>query len=96
MITKRNLDSSDLLVSPIDLGGNVFEWTIGESESFKILDAFVDSGFNFIDTADSYSKWAPGNQGGESETIISKWLRKSGKRKEVIIATKFGVDLSNG
>lgn len=96
MVNKRNLGSSDLLVSPIALGGNVFGWTIGESESFKILDAFVDSGFNFIDTADSYSKWAPGNHGGESETIIAKWLRKSGKRKDVIIATKFGVDLGDG
>jgi len=96
MVNKRKLGSSDLLVSPIAFGGNVFGWTIDESESFKILDAFVDSGFNFIDTADSYSKWAPGNHGGESEIIISKWLRKSGKRKDVIIATKFGVDLGDG
>lgn len=96
MVNKRKLGSSDLLVSPIALGGNVFGWTIGESESFKILDAFVDSGFNLIDTADSYSKWAPGNHGGESETIIAKWLRKSGKRKDVIIATKLGVDLGSG
>jgi len=96
MVNKRKLGLSDLLVSPITLGGNVFGWTIGESESFKILDAFVDSGFNFIDTADSYSKWAPGNHGGESENIISKWMRKSRKRKDVIIATKLGVDLGSG
>jgi aryl-alcohol dehydrogenase-like predicted oxidoreductase len=93
---KRKLGISDLLVSPLTFGGNVFGWTLDEPRSFKILDAFVDAGFNFIDTADTYSKWVPGNQGGESETIIGNWLRKSGKRKEVVIATKLGGDLGGG
>lgn len=93
---KRKLGTSDLLVSPLTFGGNVFGWTLNETESFKILDAFVDDGFNFIDTADTYSTWVPGNNGGESETIIGKWLKKSGKRKDVIIATKLGGDMGNG
>ena len=96
MQNKRKLGVSDLLVSPIAFGGNVFGWTLDESKSFKILDSFVDAGFNFIDTADSYSRFAPGNQGGESETIIGKWLKKNGKRKDVIIATKLGSDMGDG
>ena len=95
-VNKRKLGSSELVVSPLTLGGNVFGWTIEEKESFKILDAFLDAGFNFIDTADIYSNWAPGNQGGESETIIGNWLKKTGKRKDVIIATKLGTDLGGG
>jgi len=93
---KRKLGKSDLLVSPLTFGGNVFGWTLNETESFKILDAFVDAGFNLIDTADTYSTWVPGNHGGESETIIGNWLKKSGKRKNVIIATKLGGDMGNG
>src|SRR5271157_2787145 len=89
----RKLGNSGLEVSPLAFGGNVFGWTVDESKSFKLLDAFVDSGFNFIDTADVYSKWAPGNKGGESETILGKWLRQSGKRKRVIIATKVGMEM---
>ncbi len=93
---KRKLGKSDLLVSPLTFGGNVFGWTLNETESFKILDAFVDAGFNLIDTADTYSTWVPGNHGGESETIIGNWLKKSGKRQNVIIATKLGGDMGNG
>ncbi|GAB4023716.1 aldo/keto reductase [Spirosoma koreense] len=87
---KRTIGHSDLSVAPLSFGGNVFGWTADESTSFQLLDAFVDAGFNLIDTADSYSRWAPGNKGGESETIIGNWLQKSGKRDQVIIATKVG------
>src|SRR5665213_849677 len=93
---KRKLGKSGLLVSPLTLGGNVFGWTLDEEQSFKVLDAFVAADFNFIDTADSYSRWIPGNHGGESETIIGKWLKKSGNRKNMIIATKLGSDMGDG
>ena len=93
---RKKLGSSDLWISPLAFGGNVFGWTLDESASFKILDFFLDSGFNFIDTADAYSRWAPGNKGGESETIIGNWFKKSGKRKDVILATKLGIDLGEG
>lgn len=96
MENRKQLGKSDLLVSPLTLGGNVFGWTLNETESFKILDAFVEAGFNFIDTADTYSTWVPGNKGGESETIIGNWLKKSGKRNEVLIATKLGGDMGEG
>src|SRR3546814_7675784 len=86
--TKRTLGKSDLQVSPIAFGGNVFGWTLDQQQSFHILDAFVAAGFNFIDTADTYSSWVPGNQGGESETIIGRWLKQRGRRDDVIIATK--------
>lgn len=84
----RELGRSGLRVAPLALGGNVFGWNVDESASFKLLDTFVDLGFNLIDTADAYSAWVPGNQGGESEAIIGRWLRRSGKRGEVVIATK--------
>jgi aryl-alcohol dehydrogenase-like predicted oxidoreductase len=87
---KRQLGRSALQIAPLVFGGNVFGWTADEATSFSLLDAFVSAGFNTIDTADSYSHWAPGNSGGESETIIGKWLKKSGKRDQVIIATKVG------
>ena len=90
----RELGDSGLKVSPLCLGANVFGWTVNEQDSFPILDAFADSGLNFIDTADVYSKWVPGNSGGESETIIGKWLKTSGKRSSVILATKVGMELS--
>ena len=90
----RQLGNSELAVSPICFGGNVFGWTLDEASSFKILDAFTDQGLNFIDTANSYSRWAPGNKGGESETIIGKWLKKSGKRDKIVLATKVGSNLS--
>ncbi|MBI2485385.1 MAG: aldo/keto reductase [Deltaproteobacteria bacterium] len=90
---KRKLGNSGLEVSPLAFGGNIFGWTVDESTSFKLLDAFVASGFNLIDTADVYSKWVPGNKGGESETIIGKWLKRSGNREKVIIATKVGMEM---
>jgi aryl-alcohol dehydrogenase-like predicted oxidoreductase len=93
---KRALGRSGLQVSPICLGGNVFGWTADEATSFKLLDAWVDAGLNFIDTADVYSRWVPGHTGGESETIIGKWLKKSGKRDRVVLATKVGKDMGNG
>ena len=90
---RRKLGNSGLEVSPLAFGGNVFGWTVDELTSFKLLDAFVSSGFNFIDTADVYSKWAPGNKGGESEIILGKWLKRTGNRKKVIIATKVGMEM---
>ncbi len=87
---KRELGASGIKVNPFCFGGNVFGWTADEQTSFDLLDAYVDSGLDFIDTADVYSAWVPGNKGGESETIIGKWLKRSGKRKKVIIATKVG------
>lgn len=85
---KRRIGRSELQVAPLMLGGNVFGWTADEATSFSILDAFVDAGLGFIDTADVYSMWKPGNQGGESEAIIGKWFRQSGKRDRVVLATK--------
>jgi aryl-alcohol dehydrogenase-like predicted oxidoreductase len=84
----RQLGRSGLAIAPLAFGGNVFGWSADEQHSFDLLDAFVDAGFNLIDTADVYSAWVPGNRGGESETIIGKWLKRSGKRDKVIIATK--------
>ncbi len=92
----RPLGRSGLLVSPICLGGNVFGWTIDEAMSFRLLDAWVDAGMNFVDTADVYSKWVPGHSGGESETIIGKWLRQSGKRHRIVLATKVGKPMGEG
>jgi aryl-alcohol dehydrogenase-like predicted oxidoreductase len=89
----RKLGGSGLEVSPICLGGNVFGWTADEPASFAILDAFVEAGFNFIDTADVYSRWVPGHQGGESETVLGNWFKRGGKRKQVILATKVGIEL---
>jgi aryl-alcohol dehydrogenase-like predicted oxidoreductase len=86
----RNIGTSDLKVAPLVFGGNVFGWTADERTSFSILDAFVDHGLDFIDTADVYSAWADGHQGGESETIIGKWFKESGKRHKVVLATKVG------
>jgi len=86
----RQLGRSGLAVSPICLGGNVFGWTVDEPMSFRLLDAWVDAGMNFVDTADVYSRWVPGHAGGESETILGKWFRQSGKRNRVVLATKVG------
>jgi aryl-alcohol dehydrogenase-like predicted oxidoreductase len=93
---KRQLGKSDIQVAPLALGGNVFGWTIDERESFAILDGFVDAGLNLVDTADVYSRWAPGHVGGESETIIGKWMKQRGNRDKVIIATKVGGDMGQG
>ena len=95
-MNKRRLGRSGLQVSKVCLGGNVFGWTVDEATSFKLLDAWVDAGMNFIDTADVYSRWAPGHSGGESETIIGKWLKQSGKRDKLVIATKVGKDMGDG
>ncbi len=90
---KRRLGQSAIEVAPLMLGGNVFGWTIDEPTSFKVLDAFVASGLNFIDTADSYSTWVPGHKGGESETIIGNWIKRGSNRDKVIIATKVGSEI---
>jgi aryl-alcohol dehydrogenase-like predicted oxidoreductase len=90
----RKLGGSGLEVSPICLGGNVFGWTADEPASFAILDAFVGAGFNFVDTADVYSRWAPGHKGGESETVLGNWFKRSGNRKKVILATKVGIEMT--
>jgi aryl-alcohol dehydrogenase-like predicted oxidoreductase len=89
---KRKIGTSSLEVAPLAFGGNVFGWTVDEPTAFSLLDAFVDAGFNLIDTADIYARWVPGNQGGESETIIGRWLRQRGNglRNRVVIATKGG------
>ena len=91
---KRRLGRSDLMVSPLCLGGNVFGWTADEATSFKVLDAYVDAGLNFIDTADVYSTWVPGHAGGESETIIGKWMKARGNRDKLVIATKVGSEMA--
>jgi aryl-alcohol dehydrogenase-like predicted oxidoreductase len=90
---KRRLGKSELQVAPLCFGGNVFGWTADEAMSFRLLDGFVAAGFNFIDTADVYSKWAPGHHGGESETIIGDWLKRRGRRDDVVIATKVGSEM---
>ncbi|GAA4313310.1 aldo/keto reductase [Compostibacter hankyongensis] len=90
---KRKLGQSALEVPPLTVGGNVFGWTVREQDALPLLDAFLDAGLNFIDTADSYSRWVAGNKGGESETIIGKWIRARGNRDKVIIATKVGSDM---
>lgn len=88
MTSLRKLGSSDLQVFPLALGGNVFGWTADEAQSFAVLDAYVAAGGNFIDTADGYSAWVPGKEGGESETVIGKWLASRSRRDDVVIATK--------
>lgn len=88
MTATRELGRSGLHVRPIAFGGNVFGWSADEATSFALLDAFVDAGFNLVDTADAYSAWVPGNQGGESETLIGRWFARSGKRDRVVLATK--------
>jgi aryl-alcohol dehydrogenase-like predicted oxidoreductase len=95
-MNKRKLGNSGLEIAPWVLGGNVFGWTADEATSFRLLDAFVDAGLNLVDTADVYSKWVPGHQGGESETVIGNWLAKGGKRHKVLIATKVGVEMGPG
>ena len=93
---KRRLGNSDLYTAPIIFGGNVFGWTVDEKQSFKLLDAFFDLGFNAIDTADVYSRWVEGNEGGESETIIGKWMKDRGNRNKVLLITKVGSDVGQG
>jgi aryl-alcohol dehydrogenase-like predicted oxidoreductase len=90
----RDLGRSGLKVAPLCLGGNVFGWTADDTASFAVLDALVGAGLNFIDTADVYSRWVPGHRGGESETVIGNWLARSGRRKDVVIATKVGMEMA--
>ena len=92
----RALGTTDLKIVPVVFGGNVFGWTADEATSFELLDAFVDRGFNAIDTANVYSAWVPGHQGGESEAILGKWFAQSGKRDRVILATKVGFKMGDG
>jgi aryl-alcohol dehydrogenase-like predicted oxidoreductase len=95
-LQKRKLGSSELMVTPWALGANVFGWTADEATSFALLDGYVAAGGNFIDTADVYSTWVPGHQGGESEAIIGKWMKARGNRKQLIIATKVGMEMGPG
>ncbi|MBV9113732.1 MAG: aldo/keto reductase [Hyphomicrobiales bacterium] len=95
-MTMRRLGQTEIMVSPLCFGGNVFGWTADEPTSFALLDAFLAEGFNFIDTADCYSIWVPGHKGGESETIIGRWMKARGNRKKVVIATKVGWDMGAG
>ena len=92
----KTLGHSNIQVAPLVFGGNVFGWTVNAEASFRLLDAFVDRGFNFIDTADTYSRWVPGNKGGESESILGQWFKRSGKRDQIVLATKVGVDMGDG
>jgi aryl-alcohol dehydrogenase-like predicted oxidoreductase len=93
LMEKRKLGKSAIEIAPLMFGGNVFGWTADEAMSFKLLDGFVGAGFNFIDTADVYSKWVPGHKGGESETIVGKWLKARGGRDKLVIATKVGMEM---
>jgi len=95
-LQKRRLGQTDLSIAPLVLGGNVFGWTADEKTSFDLLDRFFDNGLNAIDTADAYSRWAAGNKGGESETIIGKWMKSRGNRDQVIVITKVGSDMGQG
>lgn len=95
-LTKRKLGFSGLDIAPLVFGGNVFGWTADEATSFALLDGFVEAGFDAIDTADAYSRWVPGHSGGESETIIGKWLKARGRRDDVKILTKVGSDMGQG
>jgi len=93
-VQKRKLGKSNLEIAPLVFGGNVFGWTVDEQGSFKLLDTFLDAGFNCVDTADVYSKWKPGNKGGESETIIGNWFKARGNRTKVILASKCGLEMA--
>jgi aryl-alcohol dehydrogenase-like predicted oxidoreductase len=92
-VEKHRLGRSALVVPPLCLGGNVFGWTADEPTSFAVLDAAVDAGLTFIDTADVYSRWAPGHRGGESETILGRWMKARGNRDRIVIATKVGMEM---
>jgi aryl-alcohol dehydrogenase-like predicted oxidoreductase len=93
---RHKLGRTGFQIAPLAFGGNVFGWTADEPTSFKLLDAFVEAGGNLIDTADSYSRWVPGHQGGESETVIGRWIARRGRHDDVVIATKVGADMGQG
>ena len=95
-MTTKPFGNTDLLVPPICFGGNIFGWTLDEKESFRLLDELYDEGLRFIDTANNYSRWAPGHVGGESETILGKWFKESGKRQHIVLATKVGGRMGDG
>jgi len=95
-MNKRKLGKTGLEIAPLVFGGNIFGWTVDQPTSFKLLDAFAAAGFNSVDTADVYSKWVPGHTGGESEIIIGEWMKRSGNRKKIIVATKVGMDMGDG
>jgi len=95
-MNRRKLGNTGFDVAPLAFGGNVFGWTVDEATSFRLLDAFVDAGFSLIDTADSYSRWVTGHKGGESETIIGRWIAARGRHDDVVIATKVGSDMGLG
>jgi aryl-alcohol dehydrogenase-like predicted oxidoreductase len=93
---KRKLGNSNIEIAPLALGGNVFDWTADQKTSHAVLDAFLDAGFNCVDTANAYSTWVSGHKGGESETVIGTWLKKRGGRDKVVIATKIGAPMGDG
>jgi aryl-alcohol dehydrogenase-like predicted oxidoreductase len=93
---RRRLGRTDLFIAPLVLGGNVFGWTADEKTSFDLLDRFLDAGLNAVDTADSYSRWVPGHEGGESETIIGKWMKARRNRERIVLITKVGSDMGQG
>src|SRR5215471_5892072 len=95
-VEKRKLGNSGLEIAPLVLGGNVFGWTVDEAGTAELLDHFVEAGFNMVDTADVYANWVAGNHGGESETLIGKWLKKSGRRDKILVATKVGLPMGEG
>jgi aryl-alcohol dehydrogenase-like predicted oxidoreductase len=93
---KRKLGTSGLEIAPLVLGGNVFGWTADKSASYGVLDAFLDGGFDAVDTADVYSRWAPGHSGGESETVLGVWMKERGNRNKVTLITKVGSEMPAG
>ena len=93
MVAHKDLGGSGLKVGPLVFGGNVFNWTADEATSLALLDAFIDSGLNMVDSADVYSSWVPGHKGGESEDLIGTWLTRGGQRDKLIIATKCGMEM---
>ena len=95
-MNKRRLGRTDLEIAPLVLGGNVFGWTADEQTSFEVLDRFAAAGLNAVDTADSYSRWVPGHQGGESEAIIGKWMKSRANRDRIVLITKVGSDMGQG
>jgi aryl-alcohol dehydrogenase-like predicted oxidoreductase len=95
-MTRRPLGRTGISIAPLVFGGNVFGWTVDEKTAFRLLDAFVEAGFNAVDTADTYSTWVDGHRGGESETILGRWIASRGNRGEVVLATKVGMTMGSG
>lgn len=95
-MNKRNLGNTDIAIAPLVFGGNVFGWTADKETSFALLDRFVEAGFNAIDTADTYSAWVPGHQGGESESILGEWMKSRGNREKIVLITKVGMEMGSG